>query len=50
MPKLILPLLAFLLAAEPALAQQKDEAADYPSRTVRIIVSAPPAPICSATA
>src|SRR5262249_49065535 len=32
-----------LLAAAPALAQQKDEAADYPSRTVRIIVSAPPA-------
>jgi len=42
MPK-ILPLLALLLAAAPALAQQKDEAADYPNRTVRIIVSAPPA-------
>jgi tripartite-type tricarboxylate transporter receptor subunit TctC len=42
MPK-FLPLLAVLLAAAPALAQQKDEAADYPNRTVRIIVSAPPA-------
>jgi tripartite-type tricarboxylate transporter receptor subunit TctC len=43
MLKTVLPLLALLLGAVPALAQQKDEAADYPSRTVRIIVSAPPA-------
>jgi tripartite-type tricarboxylate transporter receptor subunit TctC len=43
MPKSLLPLLALLLAAFPALAQQKDGAADYPNRTVRIIVSAPPA-------
>jgi tripartite-type tricarboxylate transporter receptor subunit TctC len=43
MPKLNSLLVAFLLIAVPALAQQKDEAADYPSRTVRIIVSAPPA-------
>jgi tripartite-type tricarboxylate transporter receptor subunit TctC len=43
MPKTGLPLLAFLLATLPALAQQKDDAADYPNRTVRIVVSAPPA-------
>ena len=44
MPKLTPTILAFLLAAAaPALAQHKDEAADYPSRTVRIVVSAPPA-------
>jgi tripartite-type tricarboxylate transporter receptor subunit TctC len=43
MPKFVLPLVALLLAAAPALAQGKDEAADYPNRTVRIIVSAPPA-------
>jgi tripartite-type tricarboxylate transporter receptor subunit TctC len=43
MPKFVLPLFALLLVAAPALAQQKDEAADYPNHTVRIIVSAPPA-------
>jgi tripartite-type tricarboxylate transporter receptor subunit TctC len=43
MPKIVLPLLALVLASAPALAQQKDEAADYPNHTVRIIVSAPPA-------
>jgi tripartite-type tricarboxylate transporter receptor subunit TctC len=42
MLKTFLPILAFLLT-HPALAQQKDEATDYPSRTVRIVVSAPPA-------
>jgi tripartite-type tricarboxylate transporter receptor subunit TctC len=42
MLKTFLPILAFLLTY-PALAQQKDEATDYPSRTVRIVVSAPPA-------
>jgi tripartite-type tricarboxylate transporter receptor subunit TctC len=42
MTKYFLPILATLLAALPALAQQKDEAADYPNRTVRILVSAPP--------
>jgi tripartite-type tricarboxylate transporter receptor subunit TctC len=42
MTKYFLPILATLLAAVPALAQQKDEAADYPNRTVRILVSAPP--------
>src|SRR5262249_18279671 len=41
--KFVPSVLALLLAAAPALAQQKDEAADYPNRTVRIIVSAPPA-------
>ena len=41
MPKLILPLLALLLATLPALAQQKDDAADYPTRTVRIIPRSP---------
>jgi tripartite-type tricarboxylate transporter receptor subunit TctC len=35
-------IIAALLAAAPARAQLKDPAADYPSRTVRIIVSAPP--------
>jgi tripartite-type tricarboxylate transporter receptor subunit TctC len=39
----VLPILALSLAAAPAFAQQKDEAADYPNRTVRIVVSAPPA-------
>ena len=43
MPRFVLPIIATLLIAVPALAQQKDEAADYPNRTVRIIVSAPPA-------
>jgi tripartite-type tricarboxylate transporter receptor subunit TctC len=43
MPRTLLPILALLLTAVPALAQQQDEAADYPNRTVRIIVSAPPA-------
>jgi len=43
MLKSVLPILALALAAAPVLAQQKDEAADYPNRTVRIIVSAPPA-------
>ena len=43
MPKIVLPLVALLLVAAPAHAQQKDEAADYPNRTVRIVVSAPPA-------
>jgi tripartite-type tricarboxylate transporter receptor subunit TctC len=42
MLKTCLPILALLLIS-PALAQQKDEAADYPNRTVRIVVSAPPA-------
>jgi tripartite-type tricarboxylate transporter receptor subunit TctC len=42
MPRVFLPLLALLLVT-PALAQQKDDAGDYPSRTVRIVVSAPPA-------
>ena len=41
--KFVLSVFALLLAAPPALAQGKDEAADYPNRTVRIIVSAPPA-------
>ena len=39
----LLPILAFLLTIVPALAQQKDAAADYPNRVVRVIVSAPPA-------
>jgi tripartite-type tricarboxylate transporter receptor subunit TctC len=43
MLKSVLPILALSLAAAPAFAQQKDEAADYPNRTVRIVVSAPPA-------
>jgi tripartite-type tricarboxylate transporter receptor subunit TctC len=43
MPKIVLLLSALVLAAAPALAQQKDEAADFPNHTVRIIVSAPPA-------
>ena len=34
--------IAALLAAAPASAQQSDPAASYPSRTVKIIVSAPP--------
>jgi tripartite-type tricarboxylate transporter receptor subunit TctC len=42
MQKYFLPLIAAALAAVPALAQQADEAADYPNRTVRIVVSAPP--------
>ena len=42
MLKIFLPILSLVLA-QSALAQQKDEAADYPSRTVRIVVSAPPA-------
>ena len=41
--KFVLSVFALLLAAPPALAQGKDEAADYPNRTVRIVVSAPPA-------
>jgi len=39
MTKYFLPIVAVLLAALPALAQQKDEAADYPNHTVRILVS-----------
>src|SRR5712671_2796303 len=35
-------IMAGFLAAAPAPAQQKDDAAGYPSRTVKIIVSAPP--------
>jgi tripartite-type tricarboxylate transporter receptor subunit TctC len=35
-------IIAGVLATMPAPAQQKDEAAGYPSRTVKIIVSAPP--------
>jgi tripartite-type tricarboxylate transporter receptor subunit TctC len=35
--------IAAMLAAWPSHAQQKGELADYPSRTVRIVVSAPPA-------
>jgi tripartite-type tricarboxylate transporter receptor subunit TctC len=42
MTKYFLPIVAVVLAALPALAQQKDEAADYPNHTVRILVSAPP--------
>ena len=42
MRKYILPMIAAALAAVPALAQQSDEAADYPNRTVKIVVSAPP--------
>src|SRR5262249_5981498 len=34
--------IAALLVATAAPAQQKDDAADYPNRVVRIIVSAPP--------
>ncbi len=34
---------AAMLAASQAIAQQKDEAADYPNRLVKIIVSSPPA-------
>jgi len=42
MARLILPIIAALLAAAAAQAQTRDVAADYPNRTVRIIVSAPP--------
>jgi tripartite-type tricarboxylate transporter receptor subunit TctC len=42
MTRYFLPIVAVVLAALPALAQQKDEAADYPNHTVRILVSAPP--------
>jgi tripartite-type tricarboxylate transporter receptor subunit TctC len=42
MLKPVLPIVAALLAAAPACAQQGDAAADYPSRAVRVIVSAPP--------
>ncbi|MEW6454435.1 MAG: tripartite tricarboxylate transporter substrate binding protein [Pseudomonadota bacterium] len=37
-----LTVVAALLIAAPAFAQQRDAAADYPSRTVKILVSAPP--------
>ena len=42
MARFVLPIIAALLAAAAAQAQTKDAAADYPNRTVRIIVSAPP--------
>jgi tripartite-type tricarboxylate transporter receptor subunit TctC len=42
MPTRILTIIAAIAAATLAHAQTKDPAADYPSRTVRIIVSAPP--------
>ncbi len=42
MRKFVVAIFAAALAALPAQAQRADEAADYPNRTVRIIVSAPP--------
>jgi tripartite-type tricarboxylate transporter receptor subunit TctC len=42
MPTRILTIIAAIVAATLAHAQTKDPAADYPNRTVRIIVSAPP--------
>jgi tripartite-type tricarboxylate transporter receptor subunit TctC len=42
MRKFFLSMIAAALAAMPALAQQGDEASDYPNRTVKIVVSAPP--------
>ena len=43
MARFVLPIIAALLASACAQAQTKDAATDYPYRTVRIIVSAPPA-------
>ncbi len=40
--RILSSIIAALLAAAPASAQQKDLAAAYPSRTVKVIVSAPP--------